>query len=107
MYWLRQAAAADSTEGLNNLAWILSTSVDADLRDSVAAVKFATQAVVQAERPISLDTLAAAYAEAGQFEEAIATQQRALAMLTPESANIRPELQERLERYEMGKPWRE
>ncbi len=107
VYWLRQAAAADSTEGLNNLAWILSTSVDADLRDSVAAIKFATQAVVQAETPISLDTLAAAYAEAGQFEEAIATQQRALAMLTPESANIRPELQERLERYEMGKPWRE
>jgi tetratricopeptide (TPR) repeat protein len=65
---------------LDRLAWLLSTYPDAAVRDGIEAVRFASDAV-RLSTPKSahvLETLAAAYAEAGRFSDALATAQEAL-----------------------------
>jgi tetratricopeptide (TPR) repeat protein len=64
----------------NNLAWLLATSSEPSLRDGQKAVPLALQAVQLSGglSPQIMDTLAAAYAEAGQFPEAVKTARRAL-----------------------------
>jgi tetratricopeptide (TPR) repeat protein len=66
-------AGADNLMWANNLAWLLATSPDAATRNGAEAVTWAKQAVAVAgaEQPQFLDTLAAAYAESGQFDEAV------------------------------------
>jgi tetratricopeptide (TPR) repeat protein len=66
----------------NNLAWILATAADSRLRNGNKAVELAEQAVVatKGNDPIFLHTLAAAYAENGEFEKAVAAAQDALAI---------------------------
>ena len=69
----------DCTEALNNLAWSLATSSHAELRDGARAVTLAQHAceLTKFEQTIFLGTLAAALAEAGKFDDALATAQRA------------------------------
>jgi tetratricopeptide (TPR) repeat protein len=64
----------------NNLAWLLATCQDNSLRDGKRAVELAQQAVQLSggNSPEILDTLAAAYAEAGSFPEAVETAHRAM-----------------------------
>jgi len=50
-----------------------------------------------------LDTLAAAYAEAGQFGKAVITQQEALALLQPDEE--RNDCRSRLKLYEAKAPY--
>ncbi|MGD9645703.1 MAG: tetratricopeptide repeat protein, partial [Pirellulales bacterium] len=62
----------------NNLAWLLATNPDPAIRNGPEAVEWAAKSVKAAEQarqlvPDFLDTLAVAYAEAGQFDKAIAT----------------------------------
>ena len=61
---------------------MLATTPDTDLRDGDQAVKFASRAVelTGGDSCNELDTLAAAYAEAGRLDEAITTAERALAI---------------------------
>ena len=75
-------ANPDSPEALNNLAWILATSVEADMRNGRRAVEFAEHAceLTHYKKTIMVGTLAAAYAEAGRFDDAIATAQKACAL---------------------------
>jgi len=72
-------AEPDNVKVLNDLAWLLSTSGDAALRNGNEAVRLAGHAVelTQRREPMLLGTLAAAYAEAGDFDKAVDTQQRA------------------------------
>lgn len=65
--------------GLNNRAWSLATSADTQARNGTMAVKLGRLAcdVTQYRETIIVGTLAAAYAEAGQFEDAISTAQKA------------------------------
>ena len=72
----------DSPEALNNLAWLLATCPDAHLRDGVQAVKYAERAceLTQNSMTLSVGTLAAAYAEAGRFDDAINAAQKACAL---------------------------
>ena len=67
----REALAVDSNNPvlLNNLAWFLATADKPELRDGQEAVRLATRAVELTDRrePNMIGTLAAAYAEAGQF----------------------------------------
>jgi protein O-mannosyl-transferase len=64
---------------LNNLAWVLSTCPEAALRNGAKAVALAEKADQYSDRqnPIFTRTLAAAYAEAGRFNDAFETARRA------------------------------
>jgi hypothetical protein len=69
---------------LNNLAWILATHSDPAVRDGGEAVKLAKRActLTSNTKPVFLGTLAAAYAEAGRFVEAVKTAERAQQLAT-------------------------
>jgi protein O-mannosyl-transferase len=71
-------ARADYPEALNNLAWILATSAP-EYRNGAQAVQLAQRAceLTRNAQPALIGTLAAAYAEAGRFDDAIATAQKA------------------------------
>ena len=69
----------DSIEALNNLAWIRAASSQSGLRDGQESIRLAQHAceLTGNTQPLLLGTLAAAYAEAGQFSEAEATARKA------------------------------
>jgi Flp pilus assembly protein TadD len=95
---------------LNNLAWVLATSPDDGLRKGAEAVQLAERAcqLTQYRQPSFVGTLAAAYAEAGRFDDAIATAQKAIALA---EENHQPDLlqkaRELLQRYRAHKPYHE
>ena len=64
-----------SPEQNNNLAWSFATNPSADKRDGLRAIKLAEDACrrTQSQKTVMVGTLAAAYAEAGRFDDAIAT----------------------------------
>jgi protein O-mannosyl-transferase len=74
----------DWAEVLNNLAWTLATHSDASVRNGPEAILLAQRAckLTQYGQPVFLVTLAAAYAEAGKFDEAISNSQKALDVAT-------------------------
>jgi tetratricopeptide (TPR) repeat protein/cell division septation protein DedD len=98
----------DYAEAFNSLAWIMATSPDDRLRDGRRAVAYAQKAVDMAPEINFLDTLAAAYAEAGRFDEAIATENRIISLLaaTRQTDAIAVHVK-RMSRYEEGRPYRE
>ncbi len=69
----------DAPDVLNNLAWVLAASPDRQTRDGAQAVKYAERAceLTAFQEPVLLGTLAAAYAQAGNFEKAVATAENA------------------------------
>ncbi len=93
----------------NSLAWILATCVDGRYRDGREAIKLSKQALKSNSNPFYMDTLAAAYAEAGEFEDAVQTQEEVLTLLRKrgDAHNLMGEASRRLEFYRAGKPWRE
>ena len=98
----------DKPEVQNNLAWVLATSPHASLRDGNQAVALAQRAnqLTGDGNPIMLDTLAAAYAEAGRFPEAVATAQRALHLAEARSDMALAEsLQSQLKLFQAGRPF--
>jgi tetratricopeptide (TPR) repeat protein len=93
-----------------SLAWLLATCPDGSLRNGTRAVGLAEQARTLAgiESPQLLDTLAAAYAEAGRFPEAIETARRALNLpATQNNLPLAEAIQARLKRYEANSPYHE
>jgi Flp pilus assembly protein TadD len=97
----------DHAEANNNLAMILAACPDPKYRDGPRAVAIATRACERSawQEPGTLDTLAAAYAEAGDFAAAVRWQTQAIALLGDESARDR--YRSRLELYRARKPYRE
>jgi tetratricopeptide (TPR) repeat protein len=93
-------------EPVNNLAWILATASDPAVRDGAEAVRRAEEAarLTEHRNPQVLDTLAAAYAEAGRFDEAVRTARQAVELL-PGSPDAAP-IAERLAGYAAGRPFR-
>ena len=77
--------AGTDPESLRRLAWLCATSPYAEVRDGRKAVRFAELAcqVTGGRNTGLLSILAAAYAEAGDFEKAVATQQKAISLLNP------------------------
>jgi tetratricopeptide (TPR) repeat protein len=100
-------ARPDDVACANNLSWLLATAPGSQLRDGKRAVLIAQQVVkaTQGNNPSTLDTLAAAYAEVGQFQQAVTTAQRAVALAgrSPMAGPIRA----RLALYQSGKAFRE
>jgi len=69
----------DFADAYNNLAWLRATDPEAHNRDAIEAVRLAKQAVLLKDAdPNCLDTLAAAYAEVGQFSQAVSNAESAL-----------------------------
>jgi Flp pilus assembly protein TadD len=95
---------------LNNLAWSMATASRPEDRDAAHAVQFAERAceLTQNQSAALLETLAAAYAEAGRFKEAVRAGEQActLATLSGDQALLR-KTQERLEKYRAGQPYHE
>ena len=105
--WSARAAASGSPQDQNDYAWLLATSRFAELRNGTLALSTAQAAVSKKRSAAYLDTLAAAYAELGDFELAIETQQQALAAVGAEQVSLKGELEVRLQRYLESQPWRE
>ncbi len=101
----------DDSGILNNFAWVLATSPDDKLRDGKRSVEMGLKAcqLTQYEQPHILSTLAAGYAESGDFDNAQKWSAKAveLAARTPDNAEIREQLQKELDNYKQHKPTRE
>jgi tetratricopeptide (TPR) repeat protein len=104
---LRPAAENGDVAASNSLAWFLATCSDSAIRDGRSAVNFAEKAVAKTERkfPEHLDTLAAAYAETGEFEKALNVQNEAIALLHEEAK--KRDYESRLKLYQGNSPYRE
>ena len=98
-------------EAHNGLAWLLATCVEDRVRNGEEAVRVAKQACefCQYENEDVVDTLAAAYAEAGDFPAAVKWQQKAISLTDPQRDPFRKMkgFYERLQRYKDGIPYRE
>ena len=100
----------DLAEPLNNLAWMLATCSDDTLRDGAEAVRFAERAchLTGFKQTTFISTLAAAYAEAGRYAEAVSTAEMAVRLQTANGetrlADINNQL---LPLYRAGMPYHE
>ena len=95
---------------LNNLAYVLAACPQASLRNGAKAVELAEQASQSAEgkNPLILGTLAAAYAEAGRFPEAVNTAQLALDLANSQSnMDLSDLLRPQIALYQAHKPLRD
>jgi tetratricopeptide (TPR) repeat protein len=92
-----------------DLAWMLATWPEPAVRNGAKAVALAEEAnqFSQGKDPLILRTLAAAYAEAGRFSEAVATAKQALALAAAQSkTGLMNELQTEIGLYESNSPCR-
>ena len=95
---------------LNNLAWVRAASPEDELRDGVAAVHLAERAceLTHYGQPLFIGTLAAAYAEAGRFPEAVTTAEKAEQLATSAGlTGVAVKNRQLLELYRAGKPYHE
>ena len=108
----------DLPQALSTVAWIFATDGDANLRNAGEAVQLAERlcAITRYRRAEYLDVLAAAYAEAGRFSDAIRVAQKAIELasaagqqeLAPNGhSGLAQQIQERLKLYEAGRPFHE
>jgi protein O-mannosyl-transferase len=102
--------APSSIPTLTNLAWLLATSQDASLRNGLKAVELAKQAdrLVGGTNALVLRTLAAAYAEKGEFADAIRTAQSAMQLARMHGEDsLMTDLDQQIALYQLGMPYRE
>jgi arylsulfatase A-like enzyme/Flp pilus assembly protein TadD len=95
---------------MNEMAWILATHPDARIRNPGEAVRLAERAAERTGRrqPLMLDTLAAAYAAAGDFDRAAATAEEAMSLAASGGpVGLSGEIGTRLALYRQKKPFRE
>jgi len=98
----------DSVKALNSMAWMFATHHDARIRNSSEALTLAKKAceLTSYKRPDLIDTLAAAYAANGDFDQAVTMQEKTLRLARETQYEILvKELQERLNLYKSGKPY--
>jgi len=100
----------DSPAVLNDLAWLLAASADPSLRNGTEAVSLAERAcqLTEYRQPLLVGTLAAAYAEAGRFTDAVQAAEKAIAAATAAGqTNVADRNRELLLLYRAGKPFHE
>ncbi|NQT14679.1 MAG: tetratricopeptide repeat protein, partial [Planctomycetes bacterium] len=88
----------------NELAWLLAVCPQDDVRDGTRAVQLAERACAVSGHvePVLLTTLAAAYAEAGRFPEAVATATKALGLVDPREQVLAQTIRQHLQLYQAG-----
>jgi tetratricopeptide (TPR) repeat protein len=91
---------------LNNLAWVLATSPDDKLRDGKRSIELATEGckVTDYKQAHILSTLAAAYAETGDWDKALEWSKKAV---ETGDESVLDQLKKELASYQEKKPWRE
>jgi protein O-mannosyl-transferase len=102
--------APKSIPTLTNLAWLLATSQDASLRNGTKAVELAGQAdrLVGGTNTLVLRTLAAAYAENGEFTNAIRTARSAMQLARMHGEDsLTADLDQQIALYQLGMPYRD
>jgi len=95
---------------LNNLAWALATAEDPSLRNGEEAVRLAERACALTDyrNPSYADTLAAAYAEAGRYEDAVRMAEKARALaLALGKTDLAERTRRLLELYRADRPYHE
>jgi Flp pilus assembly protein TadD len=97
----------DSVEALNNLAWMLAAYPDAQFRNGAEAVQLATRAceLTKYQNPVTLTTLAAAYAETGQFQTAISFAEQAQELAKGSQGALAGRLSAMIEAFRAGRSY--
>lgn len=101
-------AAPNWAVPMAGLAWLLATAPDERLRRPDEAITLAEEATALMGRQniAALDALAASYAAARRFEEAVAAEEAAIALAVAAGVpRLVDELRARLERYRSGEPF--
>ncbi len=104
------AIQTDNGNAMSNLAWVFATSPDDSLRDGPKAVQLASEALRISGRriPIIFRTLAAAYAETGDFSKAIQTAQQGVELANSQgNSSLAAELQGNITLYQEQRPLRD
>jgi Flp pilus assembly protein TadD len=102
--------APESISTLTNLAWLLATSPDASLRNGAKAVELAEKAerLVGGTNTLVLRSLAAAYAENGEFAKAIRIARSAMQLARMHGEDsLTTDLDQQIALYQLGIPYRE
>lgn len=107
VFWLNKAAGKDFAPAKVELAWLLSTQPDAKYRDAERARELIAPVYKgYPDRPTAFDTVAAVYANLGDFNAALEFEEKALKAAEALEWNLEP-MQKRLAAYEKQQPWRE
>lgn len=107
--WFMTAAGNGYVESKNNAAWMLATCPDARHRNGKLAVQLADEAIQALGREAGfVSTLAAAYAEVGDFVRAVELQEESMWLMQREGATARrlAEAEVRMQSFRDRKPWR-
>ena len=99
----------DKSGVLNNLSWVLSTSPADEVRNGKRALELGLKAceLTKYKKAHILSTLAAAYAEVGDFDKAVEWSTKAVELGGAEENEQLDQLKEELKSYNEKKPWRE
>ena len=89
---------------------MLATNPNASIRNAAEAIELAQRAVQLSagQEPAVLDTLSAAYAEAGRFSEAVKTARQAVQLANDQNKPpLAKSIEAKISLYEIGAPFRE
>lgn len=98
----QSAAGKPNPDILNNVAWALATSTEAEVRSPAAALDYAQKAIAAEQghpRPHILDTLAEAYYVNERYEDAVKTEKQAIGLAETAEKNT---YQKSLEKYQLA-----
>ena len=101
--WYQLASDQGVPGAMNRLSWLLAGCPVEKVCNGEAAMVLANRSLEIARTPERLDSLAAAYARLGRFDDAIVTMREVLALL-PDTSDKRADYSQRLEQYRQGIP---
>src|SRR3954468_5665420 len=100
---------ADNLQALGGLAWIRATTADPAVRDAVEAIRLAERADRAGghQDVTAIDALAAAYAAAGRYDEAVAVARRGLSLAVSSGRTaVAAQFRQRVDLYQTGQSLR-